>query len=225
MFLSTHLYFAAALYFFIFWILLFAVNERARKQMFIVSLFGLILGPFAEVMHLVDWWHPNFVFNSFVKIEDLLFGFAFAGIVCCVYNILAPINETSLQGFNSWYKLSVVGGFLFLLFGLFYIFHTSSFWSSIISSLFALVMVGISKRQLLPAMLLTGLFMVIIATPGYFLGVYIHPGWVSQEWFTGNLSGVSIMTVPIEEFLWFFFAGSSLSALVELFCGDERKRL
>lgn len=191
-----------------------------------MSIVGLIMGPLVEVIHLKDWWNPNFIFNSFIRIEDILFGFSFAGVASATYLILSSKKIGNMKKSESvFYKIIVSALTPFLLFGLFFLFHFTSFWSSIIAMSLNIILICNYRSQFISEMLLTGFFILIIAVPGYFFGVFIYPGWIQAEWLVNHLSGITINTVPIEEFIWFLFAGTNIAALQALWSSDLKSDL
>jgi len=214
-FFVQHLYFLAAIYFTIFWMLFFVVIKKGRIEILKMSFAGLILGPLVELMHLNDWWRPHFIFNSFIKIEDLLFGFSIAGIASAVYIIIQrPETQDKL---TPKVKSVMIFIALIILFGTFYFWHTSSFLSSILCFSFSIILASVKNSNTLLSIVFTGFFVLILATPGYLFGIYINPTWIQQEWILSKLSGIMLMGIPIEEFIWFFFAGMGIAAFQEYF--------
>ena len=47
------------------------------------------------------------------------------------------------------------------------------------------------------------------------LSLYINPNFINNEWMLDKLSGVMLLNVPIEEYIWYLFAGLGISALQE----------
>lgn len=221
MFLVNHLYLLAALYFLFFWIIFFTMNPKGRKFMFVVSIFGMLLGPFVQEMHLIDWWYPNFWFDTFIKIEDLIFGFGFAGVASSVFSILAPYFNTRDFIISNKYFFSILSISTVLLFGLFYWLGISSFWSSVIACLFGIAGSLYKKPFYFIPSLLTGIFMIILVLPGYLGGFIMNPTWFQDEWFLEKLSSVFFLNIPIEELIWFFLA-TLLLALLQGLWGNKK---
>jgi len=51
----------------------------------------------------------------------------------------------------------------------------------------------------------------------YLVLLQINPDYITNEWLLHELTGISVLRVPIEEFIWYFFAAIGAAALQELF--------
>ncbi len=220
MFFIEHLYFLIGLYIFlILWLPLFFFNKESRKWMVRMSILGAMLGlPFVQKMYMADWWHPNFIFNSFIKIEDILFGFGLVGAISSIYSLLKSKDEKLLQNkFSLSQKIYItIIAFTFFL-GLFYIFKIHSFWATVIGSSLGAVIIAIKKPSFLKYAFLTGIFILITILPVYLLAIYLSPEFIRNEWFLNQLSGITFLSIPIEEFVFYIFAALGMSAFQELF--------
>ncbi len=214
MFYATHIYLLAALLFFALWLLLFLFTPRSRwKEMVTISLLTMILGYFAQQMHLTDWWQPNFVFNIPITIEDTLFGFSIGGIVYAIYRILCRCLLTKPRFLFSLHtKIFLFCMSTIALFGLFYVLHVHSFWSSIIALSIPLITVGIYNRNFFLPIFLTGLIVTTIAFIGYLFALYLNPQFVTETYLLTQLSGIFVLGIPVEELIWFFFASTGGAA-------------
>lgn len=224
-FFSEHIFFVSALFFSLLWLILFLlINKESKRQMIFVSLVTMVLGPLVEQMHLVDWWQPHFIFNSYIKIEDIIFGFSTGGTISGIYSILkSRIQNNPIISINTNRKILLITISLFSLFGLFYIFHVNSFWSSIISISISVIIVAYQNSKLLLNIFLTGVIVAIIAFGGYLFGLYLNPHFVTETYLFSYLSGILVFGIPIEELLWFFFAGMGVSGFQEIMWNKKNK--
>lgn len=194
--------------------------------MIFVSFVTMVFGPLVEQMHLVDWWQPHFIFNSYIKIEDILFGFSTGGAISGIYSMLkSRIQRNSIILINTTSKILLIVISLFSLFGLFYIFHVNSFWSSIIALSIFVIIVAYQNSKLLLNIFLTGVIVAIIAFGGYLFGLYLNPHFVTETYLFSHLSGILILGIPIEELLWFFFAGIGVSGFQEIMWNKKYERI
>lgn len=223
-FFAEHLYLLAALYFAFWWALFFSAFKDQRRAMLIFGFWGMLLGPLVQQMHLIDWWHPNFVFNTPVKLEDVLFGLAVPGVAAAAYGLLRTKVPVRQQAIPLLLKITLVATALFLLFGLFYLFGVSSFWSSILSLCVSILFIVITRPQLLCLFFVVGMFLVALAVPGYLLGIHLNPHWIENEWWLPKLSGRFVFGIPVEELAWFFFTGAGLAAAKEILFAPVRVR-
>jgi hypothetical protein len=218
MFFINHLYFCIDIFIVIFiWIPLFILNKNGRKWMIYMSLIGLLLGlPFIQNMYLADWWQPNFIFNSYIKIEDLLFGFGSVGIISSIYSIFKSKDEKlPLIKFTFGQKFFAIIFAFFIFLGSFYILDINSFWASILGSSTGAILIAIRKPSFFKYAILTGIFVCTIFLPIYLLAVYFNPQFIQNEWLVNKLSGIMFLSIPIEEFIWYIFASLGISALQE----------
>ncbi|MFA5933788.1 MAG: lycopene cyclase domain-containing protein [Candidatus Paceibacterota bacterium] len=190
--------------------------------MVLIGLLLMIGAPFAEQMHFTDWWHPHFIFNSFITIEDLLFGFSVGGVISAVYSLLnSRIKDDFILPINLTGKILTTTAFLFSVFGLFYIFHIHSFISSIIALSIPVIIVGYYNKKSLIPIFLTGMFMTVFALAGYLFSIYLNPNFVKETYLLNHLSKILILGIPIEELLWFFFAGMGVSAFQKIIWSEK----
>jgi hypothetical protein len=223
MFFSQHVYFLSAVLFFLLWLLLFTLNNKTdRRTILTVSFVTLVLGFFVEQMHLVDWWHPIFVFNSTIKIEDVLFGFSCGGDISGIYCLLTRgMWQSKPKIFKEHYKIVLTLVSLFCLFGLFYLFHIRSFWSSIFALSVPVITVLFWKPRVIPIVFLTGCIITFIALLGYLFAIRINPNYVTETYNFHYLSGRLFLGIPIEELWWFFFAGIGIASFQEIIWGSK----
>lgn len=184
-----------------------------------MSVIGIIFTlPIFQNMYVVDWWHPNFIFSSaYIKIEDLIFGFSLLGIISSVYSILKSkdIKLSESKSFTLMQKVIIIIVVFSIFLGLFYIFNLNSFWSSVMGASLGALVIFVKRPKFLKYAIMTGIFVLIIFTPVYMLSLYINPNFIKNEWMLNKLSGVMLLNVPIEEYIWYFFAGLGISALQE----------
>ncbi len=184
-----------------------------------MSVIGIIFAlPIFQDMYVTDWWHPNFVFSSaYIKIEDLIFGFSLLGIISSIYSILKSkdIKLLESKSFTLTQKIIVIIVVFSIFLGLFYIFNLNSFWSSIAGASLGALVIFIKKPRFLKYAVMTGIFVLVIFIPIYMLSLYINPNFINNEWMLDKLSGVMLLNVPIEEYIWYLFAGLGISALQE----------
>lgn len=218
----SHMYIWLAVYFLLWWFFLYFWKKEYRKEMFVVGILGLFSGPLVQITHLKDWWQPLFLYNNFpLKIEDLIFGFSIAGVGAVIYQEIRGLKEKKIKKLTP----SIFTNFIFILtpfalfFSLFYFFGVHSFWTSVISLTMMALFVVKKRIDLFHSMILSGVFLTIIAFVFYTIALSINPAWFEQEWFLDRLSGIFVFSIPIEELVWYFFAGLTLSAIWEFVNG------
>ncbi len=217
-FFSQYIYFLSACIFSLLWLLFFTLNKKEDCQkMVYISLSTLVLGFFVQQMHLTDWWQPHFIFNSVIKIEDVLFGFSSGGVISGIYCLLRKhIRLQDTRMFPKLYKILLIVLSLFILFGFFYIFHVHSFLTSVFALLIPILVVCFWRPRILPIIILTGVIITTIAFLGYRFSIYINPAYVSETYLFDYLSGKLFFGIPVEELWWFLFAGLGVASAQEV---------
>jgi hypothetical protein len=173
-------------------------------------------------MHLRDWWNPVFLYNNFpIKIEDLIFGFAVAGVSAVIYQSLRSQEEKSFKKLipSSKYEVLVFTVGIFILFGFFCVFGVHSFWTSILCSITIAIFILAKRPDLFMSMLYSGLLLTVMAWIFYIMALQINPNWFAQEWYLSNLSNLFIGRIPAEELVWYFFIGLAFSTVWEFIRG------
>lgn len=225
MFFIDHLYFSWGLFIFVvLWLPLFILNKKGRKWMLYMSLFGAVMGalPIVQNMYLADWWQPNFIFDFPVNIEDILFGLGTVGVISSIYSILKTQDKRlTYTKISSGYTIAAILSAFSAFFGLFYVFHIHSLWSSVIGVCTGVIFIAVKKPYFLKPAIKTGLLVCLLFLPMYVLALYINPDYINNEWLLHELSGITFASIPIEEFIWYFFAALGVTALQELFVCSE----
>lgn len=73
--------------------------------------------------------------------------------------------------------------------------------------------------------ILTGIFMIFVSLPFYLNLIIFSPGYIETNWFHNNLSGIRILTIPIEEFIFYFLAGFMVAPLYEWWKGERLRKV
>jgi transcriptional regulator of nitric oxide reductase len=58
--------------------------------------------------------------------------------------------------------------------------------------------------------------MLTFTIAGYLFLIYINPNFVKETYLLDHLSRILILGIPIEELIWFFFAGMGISAFQKI---------
>ena len=157
-----------------------------------------------------DWWLPKTLTGTRVGFEDFIVGFGSGGIVAAIYEVVWKKRHIHMRKKESlyvpaWILLLIVAlgiGCLIWLVGL-----TSFMASSIV-----MLLIGISLLLMRPDLsskaVKSGMMMVIFSYLFFYVPILlIFPGWISVSYLSEHLSGVYILKVPIEEFIFWFLAG------------------
>jgi hypothetical protein len=161
----------------------------------------------------VDWWQPENITHTKVGIEDFIMGFVTGGIMSVIYTIV----------FNKKYKKQhhkkiILGSAMMLALAIitFVIIElgATTFWASVISMSSVGIIILLIRRDLLVNSIASGALMVALSLPFYLLALVLNPVWYEATYLHG-LSGITLLSVPIEEFIFWFLAGFLFGPLYE----------
>ena len=200
------------------WIILFTWRKDIRKEMLIMSTLWGFVGLIAGKIYIKDWWCPLTIMGIIPSIEDFIFGFVIGGIASIIYQALFL---KKMKRINKQYKtrnLNIISllsllGIIFI--GTVYILKVNTLIASILAWGVPLIIIYIRRKDLIKNSLISGLIITIIAVFIYQLTEIITPGWINLFWsfeFFGNLT---ILKIPLEEYIWFFLAGAFIGPLYE----------
>lgn len=222
LFFAEHLYFLSSLYFLLCWAILFISfrkDKKTQKKILITSLILMVVTPFVEHINLTDWWSPVFIWDIFFHIEDLIFGFGITGTILGIYFWVSRKVRFRIEkqvSFSRPYKRNLLIITVLLMFLPFYFLHISSFYSEVLCMIFLITCVFIRVPAMILSSIMTGVILTVIILPGYFLGTYLHPGWIQEYWLLSGWPGKLLLTVPLGEYVYYTFSGLFISAFQEL---------
>ncbi len=197
--------------------------DISKKEMMKISLWTSLLG-LTEPIFVPEYWNPPSLFNlaetTGFDIESLIFAFAIGGIAAFCYEWIFKIKHTYVSKnekkmprhkYHLWALISAPIIFLIL-----FIF---SDLNPIYSTFIALMGGGIftwycrpdlKNKMMVSAFLFTGIYFV------YFLTLEIaFPGYVEQVWNFSEISGILLLSIPLEELMFAFGLGFLWSSLYE----------
>ena len=153
-------------------------------------------------------------------IEGALTGFMIAGVATVIYEDIFRERIILKKG----NKKELIEDFHLLLLTLFTIVASlSAFFilhiNSLLSTLFAfgvpVLLIYYSRRDLIKASLLTSLLLVVIAAGVYTVINFFTPGWIIKFWYFKNVPNIIVLNLPLDDLLWYLFAGAYLGPLYE----------
>lgn len=206
------------------WFLIFAMFPEHRKMMWWASLFTTPLG-LTEPLFVPEYWSPPSLFDLALTtgfdIESLIFCFGIGGIGAVLYNLLTkksvqPVSEEEkrLPLHRHHYKALAMP---FVIFPILYFLPWNPIYPGIVAMLVGAVATTLCRPDLKKKTWIGGML---------FLGYYIFflsglewsaPGYIDRVWNLGNLSGISILFMPLEELLFAIAFGMYWSGVYEHF--------
>jgi hypothetical protein len=190
--------------------------------MLVLSLILGMIGPFAELWFIQDYWRPETLFGYAIGIEDILYPFLLGGISSVIYEEIfrKRYKKKRIQkhSWNIFFLLLFIIGFLILNL-LFFFFDINSIYASIAAYLVMASVIFIYRRDLLSDGIASGVLLGIIFMIEYWILLLIYPNLFENIWMMNNLSGIKIMGVPLEELVWSFSWGLLAGPMYEFYLG------
>ncbi len=173
-----------------------------------------------------DWWRPLTITGTRVGIEDFLVGFAGGGVMAVIYEELfrkrlykRESNQHHPGGFTILLLLAQITSIL--IWGL----HFSSFWASTIAMIFIAAVMFYYRRDLIIAGFLTGICMFFVSIVFYSSILFFYPSWARETYLFSHLSGITFLTYPVEEYIFWFLAGFMWGPFYEYWQGERLRTM
>ena len=202
------------------WLVLFFYRKDTRKEMLVISLIFGIIGPFVELVHVLDWWKPLTITGTLIGIEDFLFGFGIGGVASVVYEHLfnkrvkvkrAKELREEKRNINLLFLILLS---LAIFFGGFFI-GLNSFVGTTLAWIIPTLITYSKRPDIIKNSLLSGISLLILSILGYHILNFITPGFFDEFWLFQNIGRIIILGIPLEEHVWFFTFGAFIGPLYE----------
>jgi len=206
------------------WALLYFIWPALRTHMLRVSAATSLLGV-TEPIFVPEYWNPPSLFDLAQRtgfdIESFIFCFAIGGIASVVYSALArrqPGDVPAAQRSSGRHRLHALALLApYIAFPLLYALS----WNPIYPGIAALAIGAGSTVACRPELgrktLLGGLLFLVLYAAFMALLVVFTPGYIERVWNLGDLSGVLIAGIPLEELAFGFAFGMYWPGLYEHF--------
>lgn len=193
------------------WILICIARKDLRRLSIQVGLLFTVLGLITGYFWLTkDWWKPYTITNTVVGVEDIILGFGSGGLAACLYLSLFKkklVESTKVDKNKRIFLLGLIIAFNLALFAFLFNLNITSFLSASIIMISASGMLLIWKRELILPALINGALMTILVVPIYLIMMFLTPTVIERTWLVDNLSGICLLKVPIEDYIFFFLSG------------------
>jgi hypothetical protein len=206
-----------------FWCILYFLKKQLRKKMLRMSLFTAPLG-LTEPLFVPEYWNPPTLFDLAQRtgfdIESLIFCFSIGGIATVLYEILVPVHHVRMKvherhhSHHRYHLLALASPVIVFI----PLLLTTS-WNAIYPGIIAMFTGAMASLWCRP-----DLKKKIWAGGGIFVGLYFVffklldialPGYVDRYWTLDALTGIMVLGIPLEEYLFAFTFGLMWSSLYE----------
>ena len=225
--LSNTSYLWASLLLVPFWLWMFFKKGVCKKDMVILGgLFGLASVVIGMAYSNLDYWHPPYIFNNTLHIEDFIYGFLFGGITAEIYNFFGFKDKPSK---NPKANYNFVFLFFIITFLCFEILVDILKFNSIVALIVPPILIGlivvILRKDFAKPALLSGLTILLFTFFWQQIILFIYPSAIVDFWCLQNLSGFMILGIPIEELLFAFALGFGASCCYEFVFNYKYKKI
>ncbi len=175
-------------------------TKEERIKMIISGIgFGIMAVVFDYMF--LNYWTPKYLMDS-IHIEDFLYGFLFAGILPSMHNIF---GKSRMSGkFKIDFKLIIA--YVLILLVAFYLIVGVLKWNYIYALSLAPFIIGIISfikvKGKFTDILITVLCSIFITILVYNIILLIYPDAINSHFLLENISGLKLIHVPLEEWLF-----------------------
>jgi len=226
--MDKYFFLTGSLYFGIITLWMYIKLPKYRKAMTILGLAIFWTGPVAEYFWFTkDWWHPQTITNTIIGPEDFIFSFTNVVIPIFIYKLVfkkdvdGELEMTDKNLIKNGIKKIIICFFIpFIIAGiLFQLFHISSVICVAVGLFLAGFIILINRKDLLSEVLWSSFLMAIITMPAYWLLEFIFPKSIEKIWDFSKLTGITFLTIPIEDILFYSLLGFALGGVYEYIFG------
>ncbi|OGI85515.1 hypothetical protein A3A05_03690 [Candidatus Nomurabacteria bacterium RIFCSPLOWO2_01_FULL_41_12] len=220
-FSSTYTYLLGVIILFFIWCIVFLKKGINRREMLLA---GVVFGMGAVLIGikyaLLDYWHPEYIFPS-IHIEDFFYGFFFGGICTQIYFFFFKVKERTTDKHHPIFVFISLFISIFSFVILTGVFKLNSIVSHILPPIFIGLYIAYKDYKDIKVQIWSGLFATIITFIIFKILLLINPNFVVNIWYLNNLTGILIMGIPLEEYLFAFSLGFGVSIFYEFATGKE----
>jgi hypothetical protein len=206
------------------WALLYFLWPALRAHMLRVSAATSLLGV-TEPIFVPEYWDPPSLFDLAQRtgfdIESFIFCFAIGGIASVLYSALVrrqPAAVAAEERSSARHRLHALALMTpYVAFPLLYALSWNPIYPGIVALAIGAVSTVACRPELGRKTLLGGLLFLVLYAVFMVLLVVFTPGYIERVWNLGDLSGVLIAGIPLEELAFGFAFGMYWSGLYEHF--------
>lgn len=170
------------------------------------------------------YWNPHTLFNlgqitRGYSIEDILYMFFVGGMAACVYEIFFNKRIKFKKKPEAHFRAIKVAGLAAFLVGAFT--HLNMIYALIVFGYAGALAIWNERKDLIMHSLVGGLVLTAICMSGFFIFNFISPNFVNEFYNLRNTSGLLVLGVPLEEYLYLFGFGLMWAPFYEYEHGEK----
>ena len=175
-------------------------TKEERIKMIISGVGFGIMSVVFDYMFL-NYWTPKYLIDN-VHIEDFFYGFLFAGILTSMHNIF---GKTRMSG-NFKINFKLIVAYVLILLAVFYLIVGILNWNYIYALSITPLIIGIISfikvKGKFSDILITVFCSMFITILVYNIILLIYPNAIDSHFLLENISGIKLIRVPLEEWLF-----------------------
>lgn len=218
--MSQYAYLIAGIISLIIWSFFYKINDKeTRKEMIVLGIIAIIIGvSFQLLFWTKDWWLPPTITGTIVGFEDVLYAFTTGGILATISQVIfkkrIAIEKTSKNNMKAFLSIGILS--VVIISVLFYVFSFHSFHATIISCVLPSLIVFIFRKDLIPVSLLNAVIWFFLSPVLYTIINIFQPGFVYDIWLLESISGIVILSTPLEDAIWYATAAMFTTILYKV---------
>lgn len=207
------------------WGIVFALlrSRSSRREMLAVSIWTALFG-LTEPLFVPEYWSPPSLFDlarrTGFDIESIFWTFAIAGIAVVVYELVFPtvherMSEADMRlprhRFHPWAIIS--GPIVFFAFA--FLTPLNPIYAVFIAAAVGGLAAIVCRPDLARKMIVSGILFTAFYAFYFFALIALAPGYVERVWNIGEISGVLVLGIPLEELIFAFSVGFWWSSIYD----------
>ena len=192
------------------WLVIFVLRKELRREMLIMSLLCVPLGPLADFFYMHDYYQLPVLNGSLWFGFSAILGALHGGVTAVLYEACYKVyfeRKARRQFIHPWWFWSVLSFGIFVLIVGTFIYDINSIFLSMLVMIVGGASILCFRQDLLRDAVGSGLILMLVTGVFFVVFHHIFPGVFALHWHNENLSGILINGAPLEEYLWAFAWG------------------
>ena len=182
---------------------IFCYIKQSNRERIKMIISGIGFGIMAVILSYVflDYWVPKYLIDG-IHIEDFIYGFIFAGILPTIKNIAFKRETKGKLHINIKLCILYVTIFILTFIIIINMLKLNSIYALIATPLLIGIISYIKVKGNIKDILITVIGAIFITILVYNIILLIYPDAINTHFLFKNVSGIRILRVPLEEWLF-----------------------
>lgn len=210
------------------WIYIYYFYPYERKEILLNSIILAIASPVTSyIWWTKDWWHPQTLTGTSVGFEDVWLGFA-CGVMGVLFDLVLKVKPIRIPKKRWKWQPSahlVAISMPVIILILHNILGFKTFIATFIALFVCSVVMMVFRKDLIYDSIISGIIVFVYSIPMYLSIMLFVPDWIEKSYNWEHLSGYLFLGIPIEELLFWFFAGMFWGPLYKYWKHERFRKL